>query len=60
MMRALASVGVAAALLAGSALLQAEELKSGKQVGEKTPAFQVVKVGGADDGVKDGQQLCYR
>ncbi len=46
-------------LAAGSA--RAAELKSGPQVGEFVGAFQVVKAAGApDDGVKDGDQLCYR
>ena len=35
-------------------------VRSGPQVGESVAAFQVVKVGGIDDGVKVDQKLCYR
>jgi hypothetical protein len=54
-------MGITAAMLLGAAACQADELKSGLPVGKSVPAFQVVKCGGApDDGVKEGQQLCYR
>lgn len=59
-MRFLATLGVATALLLGAAVVDAGELKSGLQVGQSVPAFQVVKCGGSDDGVKIGKQLCYR
>ena len=58
-MRAVATWGLAAMLLGGSALVAAE-IESGLKVGEGVPAFQVVKIGGADDGVENGKQLCYR
>jgi len=46
-------------LAVGSA--HAAELKSGPQVGDLVGAFQVVKAAGApNDGVSDGEQLCYR
>jgi hypothetical protein len=46
-------------LAAGAA--SAAELKSGPQAGDYLGAFQVVKAAGApNDGVKDGDQLCYR
>jgi len=43
-----------------AAAVNAEDLKSGLQPGQSVPAFNVVKCGGADDGVKVGQTLCYR
>jgi hypothetical protein len=40
---------------------QAAELKSGPQSGEEVGAFDVVKVAGnPHDGVKVGEELCYR
>lgn len=48
-----------AGLLTTSAV--AGDLKSGLQAGDPVDAFDVTKLGGAvDDGVKDGQTLCYR
>jgi hypothetical protein len=39
----------------------AEDLKSGPAAGDGIGAFQVLKIGGADeDGVEVGKQLCYR
>jgi hypothetical protein len=35
-------------------------VKSGPQTGETVDAFQVVKVGGIEDGVQIDEQLCYR
>jgi hypothetical protein len=41
--------------------LRAAEVRSGPQPGETLGAFEVTKVAGApDDGVKVGQDLCYR
>ena len=37
-----------------------ENVQSGLQTGEFVGAFQVVKVGGIDDGVQIDEQLCYR
>jgi len=49
-----------AALLAGVAIA-AEPAASGLKQGDPIGAFYVTKVGGApDDGVKSGQELCYR
>jgi hypothetical protein len=46
-------------LAAGS--VRAAELKSGPQAGDLLGAFQVVKAAGApNDGVKEGDELCYR
>lgn len=60
-MRLLCRSGVAAVFLAGAAAAAAAELKSGLQVGDSVGFFEVVKcAGAADDGVKAGQQLCYR
>jgi len=61
-MRTARMFGAALALVAGTVAWGAteEELKSGLQVGQRVGPYQVVKCGGAaDDGVKDGQQLCY-
>ena len=59
-MRTLCSYGVAAVFLAGAAAAVAAELKSGLQVGDSVGFFEVVKCAGPEDGVKEGQQLCYR
>jgi hypothetical protein len=49
------------AVLCLAAKSRAEELRSGPQPGEMLGAYEVTKVAGApDDGVADGQQLCYR
>ncbi len=59
-MKWLRGLAPAVALVAMCAVAGDDELKSGLQVGASVPAFQVVKCGGADDGVKVDQQLCYR
>ncbi len=60
-MRSRVALGVAAVVLLSTAAIHAAELKSGLQVGDSVPAFQVVKQGGApNDKVKVGQKLCYR
>jgi hypothetical protein len=60
-MRSRVAFGLAATVLLGAVAVGADELKSGIPVGKSVPAFQVVKAGGAPkDGVKEGQQLCYR
>ncbi len=52
---------IVAALAISAAAAQAEELKSGLQPGEKIGAFNVVKsAGAAEDGVPEGEELCYR
>ncbi len=49
------------AVICFAAHSRAEELRSGPQPGEMLGAYEVTKVAGApDDGVADGQQLCYR
>jgi hypothetical protein len=59
-------LGLAAAVLLCTAAWAEEKdsekgLESGIPVGSSVPAFQVVKAGGApEDGIKVGQQLCYR
>jgi hypothetical protein len=59
-MRLLVPLGVASVLLMSTAA-RADELKSGLQPGQSVGPFDVVKCGGApDDGVRVGQQLCYR
>jgi len=60
-MRVLFSYAATATLLASVAFAADEGLKSGLQVGASVGPFQVVKCAGAvDDGVKEGQELCYR
>lgn len=58
-MRLAVPLGVASVLLMTVAA-GADDLKSGLQPGQHVPAFNVVKCGGADDGVKVGSELCYR
>ncbi len=60
-MRILMSVGAAVALAWVAVSCVAEETKPGcdLKVGDGVGAFQVVKAGGVDDGVKVGQGLCY-
>ncbi len=43
----------------GSGLAQAGEVKSGIPVGRSVGTYQAVKSGGAKDGVRVNQQLCY-
>src|SRR5687767_9660797 len=59
-MRVLTAVAFAFAL-AFAVSANAGELKSGPQKGEEVGAVEVVKVAGnANDGVKVGEELCYR
>ncbi len=63
-MRVLTTFGLAIALAASAVVARAAEskdLKSGPQVGEEVGAFEVVKAAGnPHDGVKVGEELCYR
>jgi hypothetical protein len=60
-MRSRVAFGLAATVLLGAVAAGAAELKSGIPVGKSVPVFQVVKCAGAPtDGVKEGQELCYR
>lgn len=60
-MRTLTSYGLALAVVASVGVaVAAEKVKSGPQVGDSVGFFNVTKCGGADDGVKVGQTLCYR
>lgn len=60
-MRMFTGFGLAAALLAGATAVGAEKLESGLKVGDSVGAFDVVKATVApDDGVAEGQKLCYR
>jgi len=55
------AIVAALAVSFGAAFAIAGEVKSGLEAGAKIGAFQVVKVGGApNDGVSDGDELCYR
>ncbi len=42
------------------AAVSTANVRSGLQTGESVDAFQVVKVGGIEDGVQIDDQLCYR
>lgn len=54
-------LAVAVAVLSLTSWSVAEDIKSGLKVGEGVGPFDVTKLAGAeDDGVKIGQQLCYR
>jgi hypothetical protein len=60
-MRQLLSLGFAIAVVVYAGGLMAEELKSGLQEGESIGAFTVEKcAGNAEDGVPEGEKLCYR
>ena len=52
-------IGAVGVLLATSAFVCAEELKSGVDVDGKVGAYRAKKVAGCDDGVKNGKSLCY-
>jgi len=59
-MRVVTAVGLAMAL-AFAVSANAAELKSGPQAGEEVGAYDVIKVAGnPHDGVKVGEELCYR
>jgi hypothetical protein len=59
-MRVATSLGLAV-VFALAVSTRAAELKSGPQKGEEIGAYEVVKVAGnPHDGVKVGEQLCYR
>lgn len=57
-MRKIAGLVVALAVLAGAVF--AAEFQSGLQKDQPIPAFYVTKVAGPEDGVKVGDNLCYR
>lgn len=60
-MKAFTRAGLALAIAACASFASAADVESGLQPGKRVGAFQVVKAGGATaDGVKLGQQLCYR
>jgi len=59
-MKLFASLSLAVAVVVSASYAGAEELKSGLQPGESIGAFYVQKVGGVEDGVKVGDELCYR
>lgn len=52
---------LAVALFASPVVVSAEDIQSGLKVGQSIDAFFVTKIAGAaDDGVSNGQNLCYR
>ena len=60
-MRSFLALSVSFVMTVLASTATAEALKSGPQAGESVGAFTVVKVtGNANDGVKDGEKLCYR
>lgn len=59
-MKLILSLSVAAAVLC-TGLIAGEKVKSGLEKGKSVGAFNVTKLCGAeDDGVAEGQNLCYR
>jgi hypothetical protein len=55
------AMSLALPVLVAAAVGRADELKSGLPVGKSLGPFDVTKCAGApDDGVKVGQELCYR
>lgn len=50
------SVGL---VLASAIAVQAAELKSGPQVGDSIGSYTTTKCNAVEDGVKEGQSLCY-
>ncbi|MFM8579415.1 MAG: hypothetical protein ACKOCN_11560 [Planctomycetaceae bacterium] len=52
---------VAATIVVVSTTAAFAELKSGPQIGDGVGAYTVTKIAGnAEDGIDDGQHLCYR
>lgn len=55
------SLGLGVAFLVGGNAMADDAVKSGPQDGDRLGAFYVTKVAGAEnDGVDEGQNLCYR
>jgi len=52
-MSAMVMMAIATAPLVGA------EVKSGIEVGKSVGTYSTTKCGGIDDGVKEGQSLCY-
>jgi len=52
-MSAMVMMAIAAAPVYG------DEVKSGIEVGKSVGTYSTTKCGGIDDGVKEGQSLCY-
>lgn len=59
-MKRILAFSALAALVAGGAWAADDALKSGPQCGGAVGAFNVIKIAGPDDGVRIGQELCYR
>ena len=53
LMSAMVMMVIAAAPIYGA------EVKSGIEVGKSVGTYSTTKCGGIDDGVKEGQSLCY-
>jgi len=58
-MKTLMSVSAALAMTMVATSCAGAEPGLGLKVGDGVGAFQVVKAGGAEDGAKVGQSLCY-
>jgi hypothetical protein len=60
-MRSAILTTIVASFVAVASTVAFAELKSGPQVGEGVDAYTVTKIAGnAEDGITDGQHLCYR
>ena len=46
-------------IMAASVAVQAADVESGPQVGDKIGAYTTKKCNAVADGVKEGQRLCY-
>jgi hypothetical protein len=54
------TIALAAAAFAGATSLRAADFSSGLAVGDAVPTYTSEKCAGTeDDGIKEGQKLCY-
>ncbi len=60
MTKSLCTFTLAALVFAGAVAARAADFSSGLPVGEGVPTYGAEKCAGAeDDGIKEGQKLCY-
>ena len=52
-------MGAMVMMAIAAASVYAAEVKSGIEVGKSVGTYSSTKCGGIDDGVKEGQSLCY-
>jgi hypothetical protein len=55
----LVTLSLAAVVASSAACGRAADFTSGLPAGENAPTYTAEKCGGAEDGVKEGQKLCY-